>query len=36
MIFSPLVKRQVPFLHVPVWGFQIKIGLPSPERFLGH
>jgi len=26
----------VPFLHVPVWGFQIKIGLPSPDRFLGH
>jgi hypothetical protein len=36
MVFSPLVKRQVPVLHVPVWRFQIKIGLLSPDRFPGH
>jgi len=35
MVFSPLVKRQVPFLHVPVWRFQIKNGLPSGDRFVG-
>jgi len=31
MVFSPLVKRQVPFLHVPVWRFQIKNGLLSGD-----
>jgi hypothetical protein len=36
MVFSPLVKRQVPFLHVPVWRFQIKNGLLSGDRFAGH
>jgi len=36
MVFSPLVKRQVPFLHVPVWRFQIKNGLLSGDRFVGH
>jgi len=36
MVFSPLVKRQVPFLHVPVWCFQIKIGLLSGDRFVVH
>jgi hypothetical protein len=36
MVFSPLVKRQVPFLHVPVWCFQIKNGLRSGDRFVGH
>jgi hypothetical protein len=36
MVFSPLVKRQVPFLHVPVRRFQIKIGLLSGDRFVGH
>jgi hypothetical protein len=36
MVFSPLVKRQVPFLHVPVRRFQIKNGLLSGDRFVGH
>jgi len=36
MVFSPLVKRQVPFLHVPVWRFQIKNGLQYRDRFVGH
>jgi hypothetical protein len=36
MVFSPLVKRQVPFLHVPGGGFQIKNGLAFRDRFLGH
>jgi len=36
MVFSPLVKRQVPFLHVPVRRYQIKIGLLSSDRFVGH
>jgi len=36
MVFSPLVKRQVPFLHVPVRRFQIKNGLLYGDRFVGH
>jgi hypothetical protein len=36
MVFSPLVKRQVPFLHVPAWRCQIKNGLLSGDRFVGH
>jgi hypothetical protein len=36
MVFSPLVKRQVPFLHVPVRRFQIKYGLLSGDRFVGY
>jgi hypothetical protein len=36
MVFSPLVKRQVPFLHVPVRRFQIKIGLLAGDRIVGH
>jgi hypothetical protein len=36
MVFSPLVKRQVPFLHVPVRGYQIKNGLPFSDRFASH
>jgi hypothetical protein len=31
-----LVKRQLPFLHVPVRPFQIKNGLLSGDRFVGH
>jgi hypothetical protein len=36
MVFSPLVKRQVPFLHVPARGFQIKNGLLCGDRFVGY
>jgi hypothetical protein len=36
MVFSPLVKRQVPFLHVPARRFQIKNGLLSRDRFVGY
>jgi len=36
MVFSPLVKRQVPFLHVPGRGYQIKDRLPFGDRFVSH
>jgi hypothetical protein len=36
MVFSPLVKRQVPFLHVPGPRIQIKKGLVFPSRFVGN